>query len=82
MPDVPLKVTINDKFVLDRKGLIFCLDLNDNSFEVIDNMVQIVGKEIEVEGKTYLIKEYEKFRCAHPVEWEERRPIAIVVEEI
>lgn len=77
-----MKVKIYDRFNLPNRGLVFTLNLNDNNFPIIDNKYQIVGAKIEVDGKNYVIKEVEKARTAAPIEWEQDRPIGIVVEEI
>lgn len=77
-----MKVKIFDRFYVKNRGLVFALNLNDNDFEVVDDKYKLVGTKIEVDNKIYVIKEAEKFRCAAPIEWEQDRPIGVVVEEI
>lgn len=78
----PLEVNIIDRFYLERKGIILCLNLTENNFEVIDNKYQIKGTTIKVGDELFVIKEFQKFNLAYPGDWDEKKPIGIVVEPI
>lgn len=77
-----MKVLITGSLTDKKKALHFTLNLMDNNFPIKDNKYNILGTEIEVDNKLYRITEFEKIKTAHPIEWNEKKPIAITVEKI